>query len=121
MRSPSVKFIGFILIIGILLLALIGCGSTGSMDDGTDGDGGGGGDDGTPPQPSFNFSGTVFGSNGNPFSGVTIYVFSPQYTTTTNSDGDYSLNVSNEMHTLLASKTGYLETFNLVDLSGGGS
>lgn len=116
MRSHTCKLVGFILIIGFLLFSVFGCGSTGGMDDGTGGDGGE-----TPTEPSFNFTGTVFGTNGSPSSGVTISVFSPGYTTTTNSDGIFSLNVSNDMHTLLASKAGYVESYQLADLSAGGS
>ncbi len=114
----KIKFKKYIkLFILLLCFAIAGCGSTGSMDDGQQsGDSGGNTE---PPTPTFNFAGTVFNSNGSPFSGVSVAVFSPGYTATTDTTGQFKLNVSHAKHTVVISRTGYIDTYQLVDTSSG--
>ncbi len=108
----------YLVLILILISAMLiaGCGSSGGKDDGAAVT--------TPVKPTplpatYNLTGTVVGSNGVSVPGVTIYVFKPSYTTTTDTAGYYSLNVSQAEHLVMTSKPGSMEIFKLVNLSSG--
>jgi len=70
-----------------------------------------------------NLTGTVFNANGTSALGATVFVFSTNsYTATTVDDsGKFSLNVSQEKHTIMVSKEGLIDSYQIVDLSGGKS
>ncbi len=108
-----------VMVLGIFLLA--GCGSKGGKgtDGGDDGDGGGE----TPtPTPTFNFTGTVYSGNGNSAPQVKIHAIQNEdgvNTTVTNADGQFSMDISEEMHTVLGTRSGLIPTFRLADLSSG--
>ncbi|OQX01306.1 MAG: hypothetical protein BWK80_60225, partial [Desulfobacteraceae bacterium IS3] len=108
----------YLVLILILISAMLiaGCGSSGGKDDGaavtTP-------VKPTPLPPSYNLTGTVVGENGVAVPGITIYVFKPSYTTTTDTSGKYSLSVSQAEHLVMTSKPGSMEIFKLVNLASG--
>ncbi|MDM8516649.1 invasin domain 3-containing protein [Desulfobacterales bacterium HSG16] len=107
-----------------ILLALFfmsGCGSVGGANDTS---GTGTGDGGTttttlPPQPVYNFTGTIYGEIGSSISGVELTIFSEIVKGTTDINGQFGLNVAEELHTILASRRGYVDVYQLPDLSSG--
>lgn len=100
----------------VICLVMAGCGSSGGMNDADDDD-----DDGSTPQPTYNFKGTVFNSSGTTFSGLSVQIFSTPTTVTTDSSGKFSANVTNDKHTVLVERSGYLSGIEIIDLSSGGS
>ncbi len=106
-----IRIIAFLM----MCIIMVACGSSGGKDDATPVP------TPTPSTPSYNFTGIVYGETGAPLPGVTIYVFSPSYTTVTDSKGTYSLNVSKTEHTMMSSRNGSLDVFRLFNLTSGGS
>ncbi len=108
------NYISFLLMMmGVLFFAA--CGEKGGMDVGD----GGGGEPEPPPKPTYNFTGALYSESGASVSGATIYIFSPYQTAVTNALGQFSLNISEELHTVLASKEGFVDAYQLIDLSPG--
>ncbi len=102
-----------LMMMGIIFFAA--CGEKGGMDIGD----GGGGEPEPPPKPTYNFTGTMYSESGSSISGATVYIFSPYQTAVTNALGQFSLNISEELHTVLASREGFVDAYHLVDLSPG--
>ena len=111
MRNYNKIIVSF-LILSFLVLNILGCGSSGGMNEESP-------EPAPTPEPVYNLTGTVYNTSGATFSGVSISVFSKIYSATTDSAGAFSLEVSKSMHTLLASRAGYRDTYQLTDLSGG--
>lgn len=110
MISHLKKIIASLLIMGCLALNLSGCGSSGGMNEENP-------DPGPPPEPVYNLTGTAYNPGGAPFSGVSISVFSPQYSATTDAAGRFQLEVSKTKHLVLASRSGYTDYYDLTDLT----
>ena len=104
------KMITSLLILGCLALNLTGCGSSGGMHEENP-------DPGPPPEPVYNLTGTAYNPQGAAFSGVSISVFSPQYSATTDAAGRFQLEVSKTKHLVLASRAGYTDDYELTDLT----
>lgn len=104
------KIIAWLLIMGCLALNLSGCGSSGGMNEENP-------DPGPPPQPVYNLTGTAYNPQGAAFSGVSISVFNPQYSATTDAAGRFQLEVSKTKHLVLASRSGYTDYYELTDLT----
>lgn len=68
-----------------------------------------------------NLAGTVYNSDGTPAVGADAYVFSPVESSKTDEKGGFVFNVSQAVHTLMVSKAGSIDSYQIVDLSGGGS
>ncbi|PID73667.1 MAG: hypothetical protein CSB33_02670 [Desulfobacterales bacterium] len=102
-----------ILAIGLaaLTLGFSGCGSSSGMN--SDGSGT------DTPEPTYNFTGTVFSSSGSTFSGLDVYVFSDMQQATTDTSGKFSLEVSRSLHTLLVEKSGFVTQYQPADLAAG--
>ena len=111
MRNYNKIIVSF-LILSFLVLNILGCGSSGGMNEESP-------EPAPTPEPVYNLTGTVYNTSGATFSGVYISVFSKIYSATTDSAGAFSLEVSKSIHTLLASRAGYRDTYQLTDLSGG--
>ncbi len=107
-----------VLMVGLLTLFTLfaaGCGASGGYDSGEDGDG----EPAPPAEPTYNFTGTVYGKNGLPVSDAVVQVFSQMLTSVTNANGEFAMNVASELHTILSSKDGFIDSYVLADLSPG--
>ncbi len=71
------------------------------------------------PEITYNLTGTVLNENGYPVSGVEVSVFSTGSSSTTDEEGKFSFKVSSEKHTVMVSRPGYIEVFQIVDNSNG--
>ncbi len=112
-RYGNLPFWFIVIVMGLFLSA--GCGSKGSKAT-EGGDDGGGGD----PTPTFNFTGTVFNGNGNNLPQVDIHALQGEEsseTTVTNANGQFSMNIPEDLHTVLGSRPGFISMFRLADLS----
>ncbi len=120
MKSAFGKTVYLLTVMGLGIFLLAGCGSKGgkSTPGGDDGDGG----DTPAPQPTFNFTGTVFSRTGNSVPQVDVRAIQSEEgvdTTVTDAAGQFSMNVAEEMNTVVGTRAGFVPVFRLADLSSG--
>lgn len=105
----------------MFVFLILGCGSKGGK--ATEGeDGGGDGGETPPPQPTFNLTGTVVGVNGMALPQVKIWAIRGAEdldTTVTDARGQFSMNLAEEIHTIVASRQGFVSASRVVDLTSG--
>lgn len=115
MKSSRKKLrvtIPIIMTIFLMLFALAaGCGSKGSAQSDTPNI--------KPPEtpddpgvtPDYLLNGMVYMESGVPVSGAEVFLFSDPTTTTTDETGAFSMDLSQGTHTLLASKNGFIDSY----------